>query len=98
LSVARFGNAAVEPREGYELDLEGYERLFAGMPHVFLDEPALLASYLAGRGPNLVPHQQSSGLQAQKWLSVVASSRADVFQPGTPFAALPHAAGRLRLN
>jgi hypothetical protein len=97
LVVARIGNASVEPREGYELTATGYGRLFGELRHVVLDEDALVRSYTDRRTPDLdrVP---TGHLDSQKWLSVVASRRSEVFAKGGNFADWPHAVGRLRIN
>jgi SAM-dependent methyltransferase/uncharacterized protein YbaR (Trm112 family) len=96
--AARFGNAAVEPREGYELRIDGYHRLFAGLEHVVLGEDALLRQYLDKRTPDLAHVESDAELEGQKWISVVASRSREAFTASQPFATYPHAAGRLQLN
>jgi ubiquinone/menaquinone biosynthesis C-methylase UbiE/uncharacterized protein YbaR (Trm112 family) len=99
LAVARFGNAAVEPREGYELKVDGYKRLFAGFEHVVIvGEETVLAQYLDKRAPDLTGTESTEELASQKWLSAVASRSRRAFVPGTPFSTFPHAVGRLQLN
>jgi SAM-dependent methyltransferase/uncharacterized protein YbaR (Trm112 family) len=95
LALARFGNAAVAPREGYELTVAGYRRLLAGTNAILMGEDRLLQGYLEGRGPDPAG-EDDARLAGQKWLSAVASRAGAV--PATTFDAFPHAAGRLRLN
>jgi SAM-dependent methyltransferase/uncharacterized protein YbaR (Trm112 family) len=95
LALARFGNAAVEPREGYELDVAGYRRLLADTNGTFMGEERLLQSYLQRRGPDPAGEDDAQ-LAGQKWLSVLAA-RGGV-RPAETFDVFPHAAGRLRLN
>jgi hypothetical protein len=96
--VARMGNAAVEPREGYELKLEGYRRLFVDLAHVIIGEDTALSQYLANRTPDLTGTEGDEALARQKWLSVVASPSRDVFGASVPFDTFPHALGRLQIN
>jgi ubiquinone/menaquinone biosynthesis C-methylase UbiE/uncharacterized protein YbaR (Trm112 family) len=98
LAIARFGNAAVEPREGYELTVGGYEKLLHGMRHVFAGEAALLDAYISRKSADLSESEPTDRLQKQKWLSVVASGRSAVFRPGEPLPRWPHAVGRLQIN
>jgi SAM-dependent methyltransferase/uncharacterized protein YbaR (Trm112 family) len=98
LILSRFGNVELEPREGYELSLEGYRRLFSGTRHVFLGEDALVSSYLKKRGPDLATEAPPQFLGSQKWLSVVASRNLDKLPTGSRFADWPHATGRLQIN
>jgi SAM-dependent methyltransferase/uncharacterized protein YbaR (Trm112 family) len=99
VAVARVGNAAVEPREGYELKVEGWKHLFAGMENVVVvGEETVLAQYLDKRTPDLTGTESTLELAPQKWLSVVASRSRRAFVPGKPFTTFPHAAGRLQLN
>ena len=97
LVVARFGNAAVEPREGYELDLPGYRGLFADVPAVFAGEDALLARYLQRRGPD-PDGEDDATLAEQKWLSMIALQDGTKLDRNATFDKFPHAAGRLQLN
>jgi SAM-dependent methyltransferase/uncharacterized protein YbaR (Trm112 family) len=97
LALARFGNAAVEPREGYELDVAGYRRLLSGLTASFLGEARLLQGYLEQRGPDAAGEDDAQ-LAGQKWLSVVASRGPAGAAPAATFADFPHAAGRLQLN
>ena len=94
--LARVGNAAIEPREGYELKVGGYSRLFPEMRSVIVGERELVAAYLARRGPDL--DDRPRALESEKWLSLVASEKNDPFAPGTSFTEWPHAVGALRFN
>jgi SAM-dependent methyltransferase/uncharacterized protein YbaR (Trm112 family) len=96
--LARFGNANVEPREGYELAPHGYQRLFGDMPHVLLGEDELVAAYRRRSGPDLSARPISDEVERQKWLSIVASKRTGLFTAPKPLAHWPHAVGRLQLN
>jgi ubiquinone/menaquinone biosynthesis C-methylase UbiE/uncharacterized protein YbaR (Trm112 family) len=96
--LARFGNAAVEPREGYELQADGYARLFPELTSVLLGEEALVRAYLDRRRPDLHVGAPVPDLAAQKWLSLVVSKNADVFAGERRFSAWPHALGELHLN
>lgn len=95
--LACFGNA-IEPREGYELTVEGYSKLFDGMPHVIVGEDALLRDYSDRRGPDLSNIEANDALGRQKWLSLVASSRPGALGRAPRFAEWPHAFGRLQIN
>jgi SAM-dependent methyltransferase/uncharacterized protein YbaR (Trm112 family) len=96
--IARIGNAAVEPREGYELSVEGYHQLFSELEHVIVGEELGLAQYLDRRTPDLTGRESDQELATQKWLSVVASPSRGAFAPGKAFSTFPHALGRLQLN
>ena len=96
--LARIGNVGVEPREGYELHPDGYARLFQKSRHVLVAESELIAAYKARVGPDLSLSRSSGDLKHEKWLSVVASKRAEVFGPAKPLQNWLHAAGRLQLN
>jgi SAM-dependent methyltransferase len=98
LVLARFGNAAVEPREGYELVVEQYKRLFDGIGHVALGEDALVKAYSERKSADLQHEAPLENLARQKWISVVASRQPAVFRPSEAFGAWPHAVGRLQLN
>ncbi len=98
LVLARFGNVNVKPREGYELTPAGYERLLADLPHVFLGEDELVATYRARTTPDLSRRPISSELEQQKWLSLVASRNPAVFSAPKPLDHWPHAHGRLQIN
>jgi SAM-dependent methyltransferase len=97
LVLNRIGNRQLEPREGYELSPEGYQRLFAGLHIQMFSERELLQRYLKGLGPDW----ESSGsidLSSHKWLHLVASADPARFRDRVAFTEWPHCAGRLRLN
>ena len=98
IGIVRFGNAAVEPREGHELTVAGYEQMFGEVPHVLLQEDELVRAYLAARGADLTPRETSVDLEHQKWLSAILSDGESTFRDHGPFAKWPHAEGRLALN
>jgi SAM-dependent methyltransferase/uncharacterized protein YbaR (Trm112 family) len=98
ITLACFGNAQVEPREGYELTVEGYRRLFSGFEHVLIGEDTMLAHYLDKRTPDLTNVDSDEALSRQKWLSVVAARSREAFLASTAFQTFPHAEGRLQLN
>jgi hypothetical protein len=96
--LARFGNSQAEPREGYELSVEGYLKLFDGLTWRMFSENDLLRGYLKRLGPQLEEPSILSVLVPQKWLYLVASERPERFQNYPRFETWPHAAGRLMLN
>jgi SAM-dependent methyltransferase len=98
LILCRFGNVEVEPREGYELSIEGYRSLLGGWPHVMLGEEDLVERYLEKRGPDLAMRGGPAELRKQKWLSLVAARSLDRVKTEQRFATWPHALGRLQLN
>lgn len=98
LILCRFGNAAAEPREGYELTVDGYRSLVGAWPHAMLGEDDLIERYLEKRGPDLDAEASPDALRQQKWLSLVAARSLEPLRGERPFAAWPHAAGRLQLN
>jgi ubiquinone/menaquinone biosynthesis C-methylase UbiE/uncharacterized protein YbaR (Trm112 family) len=95
--LACFGNA-IEPREGYELSVEGYSKLFAGMPHVIIGEDKLVSAYFERRGPDMSDPESFAALAPQKWLSLVASSKPGALGRTGSFADWPHAIGKLQIN
>jgi len=95
---SRFGNALMQPREGYELTLRGYRELFRARRTALLDEQTLLSRYLQQLGPNLDESMPTDYLDGQKGFSAVVSHRDDLFRDHTTMDDWPHAAGRLRLN
>jgi SAM-dependent methyltransferase/uncharacterized protein YbaR (Trm112 family) len=97
LVLARFGNADVEPREGYELTIDGYERLVEGTNHIFLGEDDLVTRYLDRRGPDLTSESPRDSLKRQKWISLVAEKDLHAHPP-VEFDEWPHARGGLQLN
>src|SRR5579864_5631168 len=98
LVLARFGNAGVAPREGYDLTVDGYARLVAGVPHKFVCESDLVKTYLEGRRADLDRDERPDNLRQEKWVSLVATRQTGVFRRGEPFGAWPHAVGQLRIN
>jgi ubiquinone/menaquinone biosynthesis C-methylase UbiE/uncharacterized protein YbaR (Trm112 family) len=97
LILCRFGNWEVEPREGYELTVDSYDRLLNGMNHVFLGEEDLVTRYLDRRGPDLCSEAPRDTLRRQKWLSMVAEKDLGSHPP-VQFNEWPHARGRLQIN
>jgi SAM-dependent methyltransferase len=93
--LTRVGNAAIKPTEGYELSVDGYNRLFSWIPHVMIGEDHLIDRYLEKKGPNL---GETDDLKGQKWLSIVATDRKDLFKNHNMFDDWPHAVGRLVIN
>jgi SAM-dependent methyltransferase/uncharacterized protein YbaR (Trm112 family) len=98
IALACFGNAEVQPREGYELNVAGYRRLFADLDHVLMGEDAMVTSYLEKRTPDLTRADSDEVLARQKWLSVIAAQSRKAFAASRAFAKFPHAEGRLHLN
>jgi SAM-dependent methyltransferase/uncharacterized protein YbaR (Trm112 family) len=97
MALARFGNAAVEPNEGYELEVAGYRKLLEGLHTTFMGEERLLQGYLEGRGPDPAGEDDAQ-LTGQKWLSVLASPGPAGGASAAALGAFPHAAGKLQLN
>jgi len=96
--LSRFGNRRVEPREGYELTVDGYLRLFDGIPTRMVSEEDLLREYLKKSGPPFDEQPAMTHLASQKWLYLLASENRALFRDHPEFETWPHAAGRLRLN
>jgi len=96
--LSRFGNRRVEPREGYELTVDGYLRLFDGIPTRMVSEESLLQAYLKKSGPPFDEQPAMTHLTSQKWLYLLASENRVLFRDHPEFESWPHAAGRLRLN
>ncbi len=96
--LARFGNNQAEPREGYELSVEGYLKLFNGLPWRIFSEDDLLQGYLKRLGPQLEEPSTLSVLATQKWLYLVASERPESFRDYPRFETWPHSVGHLKLN
>ena len=84
IGIVRFGNAALEPREGHELTVHGYDHLFGDVPHVLLAEDELVASYREREGPDLRRRELPKELEGQKWLSTVLSQSARCFETMDP--------------
>jgi SAM-dependent methyltransferase len=98
LTLCRFGNSEVEPREGYELTIDGYRGLLAGLPHTLLGENDLLDAYLKGQGPDLEKEAPEHVLRSEKWVSAVACRNPERFQPRIHFQHWPHGVGHLEVN
>lgn len=98
IGIVRFGNAALEPREGHELTVGGYAHLFGDISNVLLGEDELVASYLGREGPDLRRTEVPRELVAQKWLSAVLTDTETVFRNHGPVDGWSHAEGRLVLN
>ena len=98
IGIVRFGNAALQPREGHELTVDGYARLFAENPHVLVAEDEMVASYLQRKGPDLRRRESTERLGDQKWLSAFLSGAESVFREHGPVDDWAHAEGRLVLN
>ena len=98
LALTRFGNARVEPREGDELDPEGYARLFEGFRYRFLEDGGILRRYVSGRLPDLSVPDGTASVTDAKWLTLVASGSDAPFRDGGPVGPWPHGLGRLRVN
>jgi ubiquinone/menaquinone biosynthesis C-methylase UbiE/uncharacterized protein YbaR (Trm112 family) len=96
--LARFGNSEAEPREGYELSVEGYLKLFDGLFWRMFSEDDLLRGYLKRLGPQLEEPSTLSALAPHKWLYLVASGRPERFRDYPRFETWPHSVGRLKLN
>jgi SAM-dependent methyltransferase/uncharacterized protein YbaR (Trm112 family) len=97
MALARFGNAAVQPNEGYELDVAGYRRMLTGLRATFMGEDRLLEGYLQRRGADPAGEADAQ-LAGQKWLSVLATPGGASSGSAAGFDAFPHAAGKLQLN
>jgi SAM-dependent methyltransferase len=98
LGIVRFGNAAIEPREGHELTVDGYSRLFEGMPHRLAGEGELVAAYLRREKLDLSPRPASGDLAEQKWLSAVLSPDSATLGKYEAAQEWSHGEGRLVLN
>ena len=98
LALARFGNAKLEPREGYELAPEDYARLFPGIETRFFRDPDILARYRSRGFPDLSGSGTPESVAAVKWITLVASRDPSVFRDHGAFDEWPHAVGRLALN
>ncbi len=98
VGIVRFGNAALEPREGHELTVDGYSHLFDDVSRVLLGEDELVASYRGRKAPDLRRRELPTGLEDQKWLSAVLSDNETVFRSHGPADDRAHAEGRLVLN
>ncbi len=98
IGIVRFGNAAQEPREGHELTIDGYARLFDKISHLLLGEHELVESYRQRKGPDLRRRETPVELRGQKWLSAFLFSGESEFRVHGSFADWPHSAGCLVVN
>lgn len=98
IALTRVGNALVEPREGYELDPDGYARLFPTMPRRLIADRELLRRYRDGRLPDLAAEPAAGALDGEKWISLVSSRDPDVLRDHGRLDGWPHGRGRLALN
>jgi SAM-dependent methyltransferase/uncharacterized protein YbaR (Trm112 family) len=96
--LARFGNRAVEPREGYELGPAAYGRLFGNTRWAILPDRAILERYLGGLAPDLSGPAVPAEAEGEKWLSLAASGDPSFFRDHGPLGAWPHAAGVRRVH
>lgn len=97
--VARTRNFAVEPREGHELTVAGYRRLFAGcgLKTALFSEDTLVSRYRARQGLDLTA-DDAANLEQSEWLSIFASRSDAPFRHYPAWTAWPHAVGRLGIN
>ena len=98
VALSRFGNARVEPREGEELDPEGYARLFESFRVRLSPESEFLRRYVSGRLPDLSAADGPGPVANAKWLTLVAARSEEPFRDYGPLGDWPHGLGRLRLN
>lgn len=96
--LARFGNSQATPREGYELSVAGYLKLFEGLDWRMFSEDELLRRYLKRLGPQLEEPTNLSKLAPHKWLYLVASEKSRGFKNYPGFETWPHSMGQLKLN
>ena len=99
IAVTRTRNSAAEPRESYELSVEGYRGLFSrnGLKSAVFSEGTLVNQYLSRNGLDLTL-DDSNNLQDSEWLTVFGSQSQASFRRYTPWTEWPHAVGRLALN
>lgn len=93
--LTRVGNAAVEPRQGYELMVDGYRNLFSWISHAMIDEDRLINRYLEKKGPNFA---KTEDVREKKWLSILATDRKDLYTNYGKLDDWPHAVDRLVIN
>ncbi len=77
---------------------EGYQALMTDWPQRFLGNSRLLARYLQKQGPALACSSDVESLASEKWISLVASHRQELFVDYGSLEDWPHAEGRLVLN
>lgn len=95
--LTRVGNAGVEPREGYELQPEQYLRLLPDLPSRLIPDRFLQEDYRRRLGPQLATPAREAAAR-EKWLSLVASRRSDIFRNHPRFSVWPHGYGRRRIH
>ncbi len=86
------------PHDGVSLSPDGYHALFRGLSHRIVADEDVLNLYLRKEGPPLATQPETEYLNHKPLLSIVASSRQDLFHDGATFGDWPHAKGRLGLN
>jgi hypothetical protein len=89
IAVARAGNVRVEWKEGFELLPDGYRDLFERLPFRMVSERALVRACWNRTGPSLAVQAPFGSLAGEKWLSLVATRREELFQDLPPFRAGP---------
>jgi hypothetical protein len=86
------------PNDGVPLSPEGYHALFRELPHRIVADGDILNRYLRKEGPPLATQSETEYLNHKPVLSIVASSRQDLFCDGGTLDDWPHAKGRLGIN
>jgi SAM-dependent methyltransferase len=86
------------PHDGLPLPPEGYEALFADIPHRIVADSEVLARYLRKEGPPLPRSADSERLSREPLVSIVASRHTELFRDYGVFQEWPHAEGRLDIN
>ena len=86
------------PYDGLPLPAEGYQSLFADMPHRLVADSEVLVRYLQKKGPALACSTDIDRLTDKPLLSLVASHRQEFFREYGSFEEWPHVEGRLGLN
>ena len=97
----RIGNADLEPRDSdRERDPAGYVELLRGATWRMVSEGELIATYLAGFGPQLEEAREPEELELHKWLSLVSSRDSTRFVDHQDLHGdlPPHAAGTPSIN
>jgi SAM-dependent methyltransferase len=84
--------------DGLPLPVEGYQSLIADMPHCMVADTDVLTRYREKKGPALARSTDVERLIHEPLLSIVASSREEIFQDYGCFGEWPHAEGHMALN
>jgi len=84
--------------DGVPLSPGGYHALFQGIPHRIVADDEVLSRYFGKQGPNLSVQPDTALLNQTPLLSIVASTRQDIFREYGAFEEPPHAKGRLGIN